>query len=50
MELEALKSSHQLKRKNSSEEIKIDLQPMDLLIYKKELTLITLLLNHRMED
>ena len=50
MELEVLKSLHQLKRKNSSEEIKIDLPPMDLLIYKKELTLITLLLNHRMED
>ena len=50
MELEALKSSHQLKKKNSSEEIKKDLLPMDLLISKKELILITLLLNHKMED
>ena len=47
--LEALKSLHQLKRKNSLDEIKRDLLPMDLLIYKKELTQVILLRDHRME-
>jgi hypothetical protein len=48
-ELQALKSWHQLKKKNSSDEIKKDLQLMDSLIYKKEPTLITLLQDHKME-
>ena len=48
-ELEALKSWHQLKKKNSSDEIKKDLQLMDSLICKKEPMLITHLQDHRME-
>ena len=49
MVLVALKSWHQLKKKNSSDEIKKDLQHMDSLIYKKEPTLVTLLQDHKME-
>ena len=48
-DLEALKSWHQLKKKNSSDEIKKDSQLMVSLIYKKEQMLITLLQDHRME-
>ena len=48
-EAQALKSWHQLKKKNSSDEIKKDLQLMDSLIFKKEPTLVTRLQDHKME-